>query len=129
MSTDTPNAHKRTDGLPDAQIHEILSNERRALALSVLQTDGPMTLRELADCLARHEYGSDYNSAERKRVYVSLYQCHLPKLEDRGVIRREDRDCGEISLTDRAPAVVWHLNNGYEQSGGGRLKALAHRFF
>lgn len=125
MSTNTRHRDKSSDTLPDEQIHELLSCTRRALALSVLHTDGPMTIRELADCLSRHEFGPDYDSDQRKRVYVALYQCHLPKLEDYGVIERN----GEITLTEKARPVLWHLNNGYDRSGNGRLKRLAHHFF
>lgn len=127
MSTNAPATEKRSERLPDAQIHELLSAERRALALSILHTDGPLSLRELADAIARHEFGPGFDSAERKRVYVALYQHHLPKLDNYGVIDRDGNR--EIRLTERANPVLWHLNNGYDRGGSGTLSTLARHFF
>lgn len=82
---------------------DILSNARRRFILSYLsQTEGPVQLRELADEVARWETGSESLSRkERKRVYVSLYQTHIPRLEDAGVIDY-DSESGLVQLVDRA---------------------------
>lgn len=82
---------------------DILSNARRRFILSYLsKVDGPVELRELADEVARWETGSDTLSRkERKRVYVSLYQTHIPRLHDAGVIDY-DSESGLVQLVDRA---------------------------
>lgn len=82
---------------------DILSNARRRFILSYLsKSDGPVELRELADEVARWETGSDSLSRkERKRVYVSLYQTHIPRLNDAGVIDY-DSESGLVQLVDRA---------------------------
>jgi len=36
--------------------------------------------------MATEEYGDPLKSDERKRVYVALHQCHLPKLKDHSVV-------------------------------------------
>jgi len=125
MSTNTRTHDKRNERLPQTAVHKLLSSQRRALALSILHTDGPMNIGKLADAMSKHEFGPGYDSSERKRIYVSLHQCHLPKLQDYGVINR-DR---EITLTERANPVLWHLNNGCDRGGSGMLSTLADRFF
>ena len=41
---------------------------------------------DLIDILTELEFGEDYSTDERKRIHVSLHQCHLPKLESMGVV-------------------------------------------
>lgn len=99
-------------GLPLDETFEILKNRRRRCVLQYLnETDGPVSLSELAEQIAAWENGKDVRqitSSERKRVYVGLYQCHLPKMagmdvvsfnKPRGVIERgENADCFEPYL-------------------------------
>ncbi|MDG5776817.1 hypothetical protein VB773_21910 [Haloarculaceae archaeon H-GB2-1] len=47
---------------------------------------------------------------ERKRVYVSLYQTHIPKLEEVGLIEYE-KDSGVVTLTDKATEIDQYLTN------------------
>ncbi|QUO46894.1 MULTISPECIES: DUF7344 domain-containing protein [Halorubrum] len=72
------------------QLFEILKNERRRRVLGYLIESGEeVTLDELAEAIAARETGKDVRqitSQERKRVYVGLYQCHLPKMHDYGAI-------------------------------------------
>ena len=72
------------------QLFEILKNERRRRVLGYLIESGEeLTLDELAEAIAARETGKDVRqitSQERKRVYVGLYQCHLPKMDDYGAI-------------------------------------------
>ena len=72
------------------QLFEILKNERRRRVLQHLIERGEeVTLDQLAEEIAARETGKDVrqiSSQERKRVYVGLYQCHLPKMHDYGAI-------------------------------------------
>ena len=92
---------------PDT-VFEILSNRRRRLVLYYLREHGGMaTMNELSENIAALENDvpvADLTSQQRKRVYVSLYQTHLTKLEETGMIEY-DRDEGEVRLTDRADEV------------------------
>jgi hypothetical protein len=76
--------------LPLDQVFSLLKNERRRLVLEYLKTtENPASTSDLAEFVASHETGkpvSHINSSERKRAYVGLYQCHLPKMDDMGVI-------------------------------------------
>jgi hypothetical protein len=68
------------------QVFGILKNKRRRYVLKYLSTaEDVITLSELAEQIAAWECDkevSQITSQERKRVYVGLYQCHLPKMAD-----------------------------------------------
>lgn len=72
------------------EVFGLLKNRRRRDVLRhLVETSEELRLGELAERIAARECGKDVsqiNSQERKRVYVGLYQCHLPKLADIGVI-------------------------------------------
>jgi len=81
---------------------EVLKNERRRIILQYLKTvDSAVKLNELADHVTAVENDTEIGaitSDERKRVYVGLYQFHLPKMAKMGVIDY-DQDRGDIELT------------------------------
>ncbi len=84
------------------EVFELLSNRRRRAALQYLRmaTDGTTTLDELATNIAAAENDvepAQVTSQQRKRVYVSLYQCHLEKLDSCGIIDYQ-KDRGTIVL-------------------------------
>lgn len=87
------------------QIFEILSSRRRRMVLYYLrQHGGSATMDDLAKQIAAWENDTpidELTSQQRKRVYVSLYQTHLPKLADTSLIEY-DADEGDIQLIDRA---------------------------
>lgn len=74
---------------PD-RIFEVLKNQRRRRTLHYLsEHDSPVTIGSLAEHIAALENDTTQaalTSRERKRVYVGLYQCHLPKMDDTGAI-------------------------------------------
>ncbi|MXR19790.1 DUF7344 domain-containing protein [Halobacterium bonnevillei] len=78
----------RSSALAEADIHDILRNDRRRRVLEHLQESmGSVTLRELAETIAAHEAGeSPPPRPLRESVYNSLHQTHLPKLDAEGVV-------------------------------------------
>lgn len=77
--------------LPLDQVFEILRNQRRRYVLRYLydREHESVRLGELAEQIAAWENGKstrEITSGERKRVYVGLYQCHLPKMDSMNVI-------------------------------------------
>ena len=101
MSTDEP-------ALDQDVIFDVLSSSRRRYVLYYLsQYDDPVELPTLAEEVAAWETEStveELSSQERKRVYVSLYQTHVPKLEEVGLVEY-DQDTGEVSLTDQSSQI------------------------
>lgn len=98
--------------LPRDVVFGLLSTERRRRLLRYLDEEGSQTtLGEVAEHVAAAENDVDVahlSSDQRKRVYVGLYQCHLPKLDDAGVIEY-DRERGTIELLGRADQLFPHL--------------------
>ncbi|PSP60146.1 hypothetical protein BRC73_03680 [Halobacteriales archaeon QH_7_66_37] len=75
------------------QLFEVLQNQRRRYVLNYLREHEEMTtLSDLSEQIAAWENDKEVrriSSSERKRVYVALYQCHLPKMDDMGVVEFE----------------------------------------
>ena len=97
---------KRENGadLELGEVFEQLQNERRRQVIQLLkeQEDGVTTLDVLAEHIAAAENDieiAQLSSSQRKRVYIGLYQCHLPKMDDFGVIEY-DKNRGRVELQD-----------------------------
>lgn len=90
----------------------ILQNKRRRNVLRYLMSvDRMVTQAELAEQIAAQENGitvAEIDSTQRKRVYVALYQTHLPKLDEAGLIEYNS-DRGHVRLTDAAPVLRPYL--------------------
>ncbi|MFC7134022.1 MULTISPECIES: DUF7344 domain-containing protein [Salinibaculum] len=93
-------------------VYDILSSPRRRYVLYYLrQVDEPIELTALAEQVAAWENETDPDSLtdqERKRVYVSLYQTHIPKLDDAGIVDY-DQDDGTVTLAPGASAIDEYL--------------------
>jgi hypothetical protein len=87
--------------LSQDRIYDILSSSRRRyILLQLKQREQPVELTELAEELAAWENDTtvaELSKEDRKRVYVSLYQTHVPKLDEAGLIEY-DSDSGLVSL-------------------------------
>ncbi len=101
------------DQLSKDIIFELLKNRRRRQVLTyLLEAEETVTLGELAEQIAAWENDTDINalnSDQRKRVYVALYQTHLPKMDDAGIVDY-DQDRGLIDLADNADLLVMYLD-------------------
>jgi len=87
------------------EIFDLLSNPRRRYVINyLLREDRPVSIQELSKELAMWEFEVDADELtdqQEKRIYVALYQTHIPKLEDVGVIEY-DSDASLVELTDQA---------------------------
>lgn len=101
------------DSLSKDTIFELLKNQRRRYVLHYLAIElEPVRLRDLAERIAAWENNKPVNaitSDERKRVYVGLYQCHLTKMGEAGVVRF-DQDWGYVERADRASLLCEYLD-------------------
>lgn len=99
---------KQTD---PSRTFELLSNHRRRYAWHHCKQVGKeVTLGALAEQVAAWENGksvAEITSAERKRVYTSLQQTHLPKLDEADVIRFED---GAVELGERSDELEVYVD-------------------
>lgn len=99
---DTGGDGTASEELPLDKVFEILKNSRRRQTLAYLnENSGNATLSDLAEHIAAIENDVSVralSSDQRKRVYVGLYQCHLPKMDDMRIIRF-DKHRGTVELT------------------------------
>lgn len=103
--TDAPvNAHQGPVSVDEAT--DVLRDARRRWLIEDLDANGASTLHELADRRSRFVYGPGYSSDERKREYVSMYQTHLPVLDDAGVVVFKPQDGHTVSPGPRFDAIV-----------------------
>lgn len=79
--------------LTPSDIFHILQNDRRRLVLRYLQgRQEPVRMRDIAEQVAAWEHDTTVEaltSKQRQRVYIPLYQSHLPKLAEAGIINYE----------------------------------------
>lgn len=102
---------QRDDSRPldRAEIHDVLSNDRRWRTLELLAEDHPQDLRSLADDIAAAESGESPAPREvRQSVYVTLHQNHLPKLDSLGIVEYDDTS-KMVELGDRADEIDVYL--------------------
>jgi hypothetical protein len=87
------------------EVFEVLSSSRRRLILYHLhRRGGRAVLRDLARDTAEAESDGEVDDDVVKRFYISLYQTHVPKLEEVGLVEY-DSDSKTVSLTDRIEEV------------------------
>lgn len=113
-----------TSQLSADTIFEALSNSRRREIIKCLwNREVAIPTSELVDEVAAAENDVDVQSLEyeqRKRVYTSLHQSHLPKLVENGFVEQE-RD--EVALTETADRLKAHieLERGIEYESNTRV--------
>ncbi|WP_336036698.1 DUF7344 domain-containing protein [Halobacterium yunchengense] len=102
-------SRERDRPLDRAEIHDVLSNDRRWRALELLADETPRDLRSLADDIAAAESGESPAPREvRQSVYVTLHQNHLPKLDSLGVVEYDDTS-KQVDLGSRARELDVYL--------------------
>jgi len=105
--------------LSQDMVFDLLSNSRRRFVLHYLErADGPVRLSELAAEIAAIENEvstEELTSQQRKRTYVSLYQTHIPKLQDAGAVSY-NAETGMVELA----AGAGEIGEYFQQQGTDR---------
>lgn len=100
---------------PTDVVFTALSNRRRRLVVQVLrEATEPMDIGTLATRIAALENDIEpemVSHRQRKSVYTSLHQNHLPRLTDAGFVTA-DREWVDIQLTEKATVLEVHLGDG-----------------
>ena len=96
--------------LEPVEIHEVLSNERRQMILTLLREEnGALTARELSERIAELETGESPPPRNiRQSAYVSLHQTHLPKLDELGIVSYNE-STKAVELNERADQVSVYM--------------------
>ena len=88
---------------PDEIFHILQTNRRRDAISYLLDREGPVKMADIAEHVAAKEHETtvaELTSTQRQRVYIPLYQSHLPKLDTKGIIEYE-QSRGIVRPTDR----------------------------
>jgi hypothetical protein len=97
----------------DTQFGMLKNRRRRDILRYLRENDDESTLSDLAEFIAAKENGVErrlLSSDERKRVYIGLYQCHLPKMDDARVIDFEKRS-GGVRLRPEADQLFAYIDD------------------
>jgi hypothetical protein len=98
--------------LSQDDVFELLSSPRRRYVLYHLrEADEPVELTTLAEQVAAWENETsveEITEQERKRVYGSLYQTHIQRLDESGVVSY-DKDSGMVMLNPDADEIDTYL--------------------
>lgn len=107
------------DGNSDANalemddIFHVLQNERRRNVLRYLEdVDEVIEMRDMAEQIAAWENDTtvqQLHSDQRQRVYIALYQSHLPKMDGLGLINY-NKPRGYVEPQPRLEEVQQYLN-------------------
>ncbi|WP_254764300.1 DUF7344 domain-containing protein [Natrinema marinum] len=121
--TRTPDAEALSSDLDLDDIYHLLQTRRRRDVLRYLrEAEEPVRLRELAEQIAAWEQDTtveNLQSDERQRVYISLYQSHLPKLDNHGIVDY-DKDRGRVAATPLANQFDQYLRPPGETESADR---------
>ena len=106
-----PAKHEARD-LSRDEIFEVLSNRRRRFAIHHLQQhETETTLGSLVEHVAAWENDRPIEAVsaeERRRVYTSLQQFHLPKMDEKGIVDF-DEQTGLVELDEAVEDVDIYL--------------------
>ncbi|WP_137284983.1 DUF7344 domain-containing protein [Halorussus salinisoli] len=110
---DSEDEEQTEEDLSRDLVFDVLKNRRRRYALHYLRrADDTVQLSELAEQVAAWENDiavDAISAAERKRVYTALYQSHLPKLDDAGIVEY-NQNRGIVELSSAAEQLDVYLD-------------------
>jgi len=98
--------------LSQNEVYDLLSNARRRFVISHLRERGePVDIMELSETVAAWENDverDELTDQQIKRVYVSLYQTHVPKLRESGIVEY-DKEESLVTLTSNVTELDTYL--------------------
>ncbi|MEF8799478.1 MAG: hypothetical protein V5A56_00360 [Halolamina sp.] len=116
-------------------LFDLLQNNRRRAVLRTLDEEGELTLSELAEMIAAEEndaHPSGVSESARRSVYISLYQRHVPKLAEHGIVDY-DRDESTVALREPASQLLAHIyldeESGESQPPDSTVSNIFRRLF
>lgn len=117
-------SYNSTSQLSQDTAFDLLSSSRRRFIIRQLRSESSgIDLQTLAANLASKEADIDQaelTAQQRKRTYVSLYQTHIPKLAEVGVVRY-DADAGVVYPDSKLGSLEQYLDQTADRSKWIRL--------
>jgi len=102
----------RTDGgeLTEDRIFTLLAvARRRELLRAVDRAGGELTVGDATNELVTGEHGESAAANQRKTVYVSVHQTHIPRLVEAGALVHDARE-KTVRLTERGELLLAYLH-------------------
>lgn len=113
--------------LSSNEVFQILqTNRRRDVIDYLLAKEGPVKMGHLAEVIAAKEHETtvaQLTPTQRQRVYISLYQTHLPKLDEKGIIDY-NKPRGIVRPADRLELFQSYLEAANSRDGERRESDL-----
>jgi len=106
-----PTVNTETELSKDKIFHLLQTPRRRYVLRYLKEFDGVVEMRDLAEQVAAWENDTTVQaltSDERQRVYIPLYQSHLPKLDEEGIIEY-NQSRGTVERTKLADQLDQYL--------------------
>ncbi len=118
----------------DEIFHLLQASRRRDVIAYLMDNDEPIKMGDLAEIVSAKEHDTtvaELTSTQRQRVYIPLYQEHLPKLDTKGIIEYNQQR-GIVRPTDRLALFQPHLEavdtiDGVEYADTGPIRSLIAR--
>ena len=108
-------AHQEDAALTTSEVFEVLRNFRRRHTITYLRKQrSTISMEKLTRQIAAIENDmapEEVTPTQYKRVYTGLYQCHLPKLDDLGVVEFDSAN-RTVQLGPSASAVIPYISDG-----------------
>ncbi|MBX0325497.1 hypothetical protein EGH21_20935 [Halomicroarcula sp. F13] len=110
-----PDIEPEAEDLTRDDVFHILQSQRRRRVLAYIRAygdDGYARMQDIAEHIAALENDTtveNLRSQQRQRVYIALYQSHLPKMDDVGVVEY-DKDRGHVRTTERTERFDGYLD-------------------
>ena len=119
----TPSSDGESDETPelseDEIFHLLQTSRRRDVIDYLLDNEGPIKMGTLAEIVSAKEHETTVaalTSTQRQRVYIPLYQKHLPKLDEKGIIEY-NQPRGIVRPTDRLEVFRPYLETADSTDG------------
>ena len=126
VTQDTDEVCESSRELTPSDAHTLLSSKSLATPLRLIVSRASITKRGLVREVSEIEYGKpiqQITSQERKRVHVALYQSHIPKLEEYGVI---DVDRDVYTVAENASYVL-EFDHKITESSDGVIDSILNK--
>lgn len=114
MSEESP---QQTEALSRETAFQLLSHSHRLALLDCLDAyDEPITLADVSEQVASEiedEPLEDIEAESVKRIYISLYHSHIPRLEAHDIVQyNQERDL--VTLDSRGDQLVAYMRQIHE---------------
>ncbi|WP_180842009.1 DUF7344 domain-containing protein [Natrinema zhouii] len=118
----------------DEIFHLLQASRRRDIIAHLLDNERPIKMGDLVEIISAEEHETtvaELTSTQRQRVYIPLYQEHLPKLDKKGIVEYNQQR-GIVRPTDRLEVFRPHLEavdriDGVDYADTGPVRSLIAR--